>query len=234
MIKIGICDDGKNVCAEIENTILSYAKAKNIQIEILAWYSGESFCEYLKQGKEVDILFLDIEMFELSGLEVGSYIRKTLDNREMQIVYIFSHTSYAQQLFKTQPLDFLEKPVMEADIIEVLELGMKILRRRSEKFKFQCGKELYQIAYGEIIFFFSSGRKINIVTTKGEYTFYGKLKEIQRELPPEFLVIHQSYIVNKEHISRYAYEYVETDNNMKLTISQKYRKQVRESLLKED
>ncbi len=234
MYRIGICDDAENVCAEIENRILSYAKASGLQAEVLVWYSGESLCEYLQQEKDVDILFLDIELLSLTGIDVGGYIRNTLDNRRMQIVYISSHAAYAQQLFKTQPLDFLVKPISEADLIAVLELGIKILRRKNEKFQYHYGKEFYQISYGDILYFFSTGRKISIATTNGKKNFYGKLKEIKKGLPPEFIAIHQSYVVNKDFISRYTYENVEMVDGTEFTISQAYRKQVRESILKEN
>ena len=61
----------------------------------------------------------------------------------------------------------------------------------------------------------------------------GKLKNIIKELPEDFLVIHKSYVVNKQRIARYTYETVELDNGRVLTISQAQRKQVREKLLKE-
>ena len=60
-----------------------------------------------------------------------------------------------------------------------------------------------------------------------------ELKNIIKELPEDFLVIHKSYVVNKQRIARYTYETVELDNGRVLTISQAQRKQVREKLLKE-
>ena len=53
--------------------------------------------------------------------------------------------------------------------------------------------------------------------------FYGKLKNIIKELPEDFLVIHKSYVVNKQRIARYTYETVELDNGRVLTISQAQR-----------
>ena len=111
MYNIGICDDGENICASIENMILQYAEEKKIKTDIKLWYSGEGLCNFLKQGGHLDILFLDIELFELTGIEVGSFIRNKMEDRGMQIIYISGKSSYAQKLFKTQPMDFLVKPI---------------------------------------------------------------------------------------------------------------------------
>ncbi len=136
MYDIGICDDGENICTSIENMLLQYAGENNIQITVNIWYTGEGLKDYLKAGNHLDILFLDIELFKITGIEVGNYIRKQLDDRGMQIVYISGKASYAQQLFKTQPLDFLVKPILQEQINETIETAVRIINKKKEKFEF--------------------------------------------------------------------------------------------------
>ncbi len=62
---------------------------------------------------EYDILFLDIELFRMTGIEAGDFIRNRLEDRSMQIIYISGKSSYARELFKTQPMDFLVKPITQ-------------------------------------------------------------------------------------------------------------------------
>ena len=171
---------------------------------------------------------MDIELFEVSGIDAGIFIRKQMENHTMQIIYISGKQSYAQQLFKVQPMDFLVKPIEEEKIEETLALALKIVGGNTKRFK-----EYYYVSYGDILCFVSDGRKVRLLTTSGEKEFYGKLKNIIKELPEDFLVIHKSYVVNKQRIARYTYETVELDNGRVLTISQAQRKQVREKLLKE-
>jgi len=113
MYDIGICDDGKNTCAFIENMLSQCAAQKAIPMNVRVWYTGEGLRNYLADGGHLDILFLDIELFKMTGIEVGSYIRNELDNMGLQIIYISGKPSYAQQLFKTQPMDFLVKPITQ-------------------------------------------------------------------------------------------------------------------------
>lgn len=234
MYNIGICDDGKNVCTSIENMLLQYAKEKNIQVDTNVWYSGESLRDYLVSGGYLDMLFLDIELFKMTGIEAGSYIRNQLDNMRLQIVYISGKASYAQQLFKTQPLDFLVKPILQEQIDEVMDMALKIIKKRNERFEFQQGKEYYYVPMGDIVYMVSERRKIKVVTMKAAFEFYGKLKEAAKCLSEDFIMIHQSYIINMEYVFRYTYEMVELMDGTILTISPANRKLVRDKLLRED
>lgn len=236
MYRIGICDDGVGICSAIENMIQKYIGEHGLQAEIDIWNSGEKLCEYLGQGIFLDILFLDIELMKLTGVEVGNFIRNRLGDRGMQIVYISGKESYALKLFKTQPLDFLVKPITQSQINEVLELGIQILDKNAEKFEFQKGKDYYYIPYGEILYFTSEGRKIRIHNAGKErkLEFYGKMAELEKNLPKEFQRIHQSCIVNCSHVLRFSYECVELEDGCILPISKTYRKKIRDIILEEN
>lgn len=232
MYSIGICDDGVNTCASLEEMVQLYAEKNKLKMDTKVWYTGEDLCKYLEQGGHLDILFLDIELIKLTGIQVGGFIRNRLEERGMQIIYISNKSSYAQELFKTQPMDFLVKPITMQQIGDSLELAIKLLEKNAERFEFQNGRNYYYISYGEIIYFESEGRKIKIVAVGADKEFYGAIGELEKKLPKEFLKIHQSYMVNKTHVVRYTYETVEMDNNTILSISKAYRKQVRERLLR--
>lgn len=234
MYHIGICDDGQNVCSQIEEMLIHYAKENNVKIEVNVWYTGESLKDYLSQGNHLDILFLDIELFKLTGIEVGDYIRNCLDNMGMQIIYISGKASYAQQLFRTQPLDFLVKPILQEQVDDVMGRALGSIKKRKERFEFRIGKDYYYVPMGEIIYFESEGRKIKVVTAKKRFEFYGKLKDVNSNLNEDFIMIHQSSIVNRNFIFRYAYETVELLDGTILTISIPYRKRIREILLKDE
>ena len=234
MYNIGICDDGENICTSIETMLLQYAREKKIQVDTNVWYTGEGLRDYLVSGGYLDILFLDIELFKMTGIEVGAYIRNQLDNMGLQIVYISGKSSYAQQLFKTQPLDFLVKPILQEQINEVMDLALKIAKKRNERFEFQQGKDYYYIPMGDIVYLESKGRKVKVVTMKAAFDFYGKLKNVAKGLPENFIAIHQSYIINKEYVFRYTYEMVELVDGTILTISLANRKLVRDKLLRDE
>jgi DNA-binding LytR/AlgR family response regulator len=73
-------------------------------------------------------------------------------------------------------------------------------------------------------------KKIIIVKTDGEEEFYGKLKSIVDKLPDNFIMIHQSYIINQTYVSEYCYETVKMVNGKNLNISKPYRKETRSKI----
>lgn len=227
MYRIGVCDDDKILCALLEEQLHGLSVELAIKFEIDVWYSGESLEDDLKKGIGLDILFLDIELLQKNGIEVGTFIRDELEDTDTHIVYISSKESYAMQLFQVQPFDFLIKPISEDKLKMVINRSMK--RKRSEEscFEYQKGSQFFRIPVKEILYFMSMDKKILIIKRNGQEEFYGKLKKILNQLPADFLMIHQSYIIHQEYVSEYSYESVKMMNGDVLSISKPYRKEVR-------
>lgn len=106
MIQIAIADDENTVCSQTERDLLQIAEELHIQVEIDVFYSGRQLCDHIKDGKIYDVIFLDIEMDDVSGLMASEYIRKTMQDDGVQIVYISGKTQYAMKLFNTVRLIF--------------------------------------------------------------------------------------------------------------------------------
>ena len=139
--KIGICDDEKNTCMEIEKMVCEYAKQNMMELETFLWHTGEALCEAIEETR-LDLLFLDIELVTTSGIEVGRYIRNKLENHEIAIAYISSKSSYAMELFKIRPIDFLIKPIRYEDVAEIIGEALKLHRRNKQIFEYHA-KGLY-------------------------------------------------------------------------------------------
>lgn len=232
MYKIGICDDEKGTCAELEKILYRYAKNRGLKCDINIWYTGEELCEYLRRENTLDILFLDIELVSTDGIKVGNFIREELENIETDIVYISSNSSYAMNLFRIQPIDFLIKPLDERRIEEVMLRAIKQYERKKQMFDYQIKGCFYKLHCKEILYFYSENKKITIVTRGEKSVFNGKLKEVAKRLPHNFVLIHQSFIVNLDYVEECTYEMVRMQDKAELNISQPYRKSVREQIMK--
>lgn len=101
MFKIAVCDDESAICSQIENIIVSNRKSFLKSVEIEVFYSGKDLCEFIEKGHDFDLIFLDIEMDNLSGVEAGKIIREKLDNQAIQIVYVSGKENYRKVLAKT-------------------------------------------------------------------------------------------------------------------------------------
>lgn len=231
VLRIGICDDEKGTCASLEDMLYEYGKGQGIKLDISVWYTGESLCDYLCKKNTIDILFLDIELISTNGIKVGNFIRDELDNIETSIIYISSKSSYAMNLFRIQPLDFLIKPLVKEKIEDVMERSLKIYERKNQLFEYYSQGYNYKVPFKDIIYFYSQNKKINIVLKDKEMQFNGKLKNIVDLVPHNFLLIHQSYLINLDFILECSYEIVKMKNGDLLSISQPYRKVVREQIM---
>ncbi|MDD3278163.1 MAG: LytTR family DNA-binding domain-containing protein [Lachnospiraceae bacterium] len=233
MYKIAVCDDEKSTCMEVEKLIREYCKNHCIRIDTAVFYSGKSLCDYLEHSDEFELLFLDIELPDVNGVNVGKFIRSNIENERMGIVYISSKASYALQLFQNQPLDFLIKPILYTDIEKVMKVFFKKSGIAAKSFECLIDKVYHRVPFSEIVYFNSSDKKITIFLISGKScTFYGKLVDVMGKLPREiFLLIHKSYIVNHLYVVEYTYEWVKMINGDIINISKGNRKTVREQLL---
>ena len=168
----------------------------------------------------------------MNWVNLVAKIRTELQNEKTHIVYISAKSEYAMELFAVRPLNFLIKPVQEQDIIKNLEKAIKLSQYYDDYIKFQRGSELYSVAYGEVRYFSTTGRKVEIHTTSVDLDFYGKLDDVQAKTPPGFIRIHKSYLIHETYVKKWEYEMVVMDQGEQLSISPRYRKAVREMLMK--
>ena len=166
IMRVVICDDEKVTCSEIEKMLSFFAFEKCIKLEVDVFFDGDTLTEYLKKEKAPDILFLDIELPGMNGVEVGKYIRDILRNTDMFMIYISSKKEYALELFQNQPFDFLIKPIKKERLYHVMEKIFSIIGKNECNFEYKNQGNSYRIMYKDILYFQSDGRKINIVMEK--------------------------------------------------------------------
>lgn len=231
MFHIGICDDHRGTCGELEEMLCAYGKRQGIRQDINVWYSGEELCGYLKAENHVlDVLFLDIELQTTDGIQVGRFIREKLDNLDTIIIYISAKSSYAMELFQAQPLDFLIKPLTEEKLQRVMEQVQRLTEKRKAIFEYFSNGFYFKVLLKDIQYFYSENKKVHMVLINGEKEFNGKLREVGKKFPVSFIQIHQSYLVNFDYIEQCSYDSVKMKNGETLSISQPYRKAVKEQL----
>ena len=195
---IGICDDEKGTCAQLEEWCYDYGKKNGLDIEVYVWYTGESLCDDVSSKKiRLDMLFLDIELISTDGIKVGKFIRDELENLEIAIVYISSKSSYAMNLFRVQPIDFLIKPIEKEKLMEVIICGIKLHERKKQVFEYCVKGYNYKVSYKDIVYFYSRDKKINIVLKNEERQFNGKLKNIAKAVPHNFILIQKVYLYHQ-------------------------------------
>lgn len=230
MFKIAICDDEYKTCSDIENTIQDFFARRGESCETEVWYSSESLCRDISTFNP-DILFLDIELPAENGVFAGKYIRDDLHKDTMNIVYISHKTNYALELFKIHPYDFLVKPISAEQICSTIEKILKLDEIQNREFRFAYNKTNYMVPYGEIMYFSSWNKTVNIHKANGEtLKYYDKLNNIQGTLPLQFVRISKSYIVNMKYITSWKYNLVVLNDGVELNIAQSHRTTFKQSI----
>ena len=231
MVKVAICDDEVSQCAELEKEIIRFFDERAEECEVEVWYDGRSLCSQIGEYNP-EILFLDIELPGDNGVYVGKYIRETLENDRMNIVFISHKTSYALELFQIHPYDFFVKPIDVKVLHSTLEKILHLEEVQKKKFKYTVNKENRSVPYGEIMYFSSMNKTVTINKVDGETeSYYGKLSDIIPELPFQFVVVSKSFIVNIKYIKTWKSDLLVLENNKEISIAQSRRADFKKAIL---
>ena len=224
MFKIAIVDDEDLICSQVETILLNLAKNYCIRVEIDIYNSGNRFRDCLNNGEFYDVVFLDIEMQGLSGLDEST-----------QIIYISGKSEYAVEVFDYDPIHFLTKPLTEEKIEKSFKKLMKRLNLEAKAFAYKIGNDVHKVAIKDILYFENEKRKIIIYYKDQKARFYGSLENIEQQFQNcDFLRIHKSYFINRLHVRKFTYETVEMSNHIVLPISQSRRSEIRALQLEYD
>ena len=224
--RIGICDDEQLTCSELENYINEIFGCKDDKAEIYVWNSGEALKKDISNGVKIDILFLDIELLDSNGIELGKYIRNYMKNMSMNIVYISSMTEYAMELFKIHPYDFVVKPFDKNEIENLIDEMCGYYKQDNKHFKYCVYGKTNMVMMRDIKYFESRGRHIIINLVDNQSIQYvGQLKNEIKKLPLNFVEIGKSYIINLKHMKECHVSYVVMDDGKELGISNRIKRE---------
>lgn len=231
MLKIAVCDDDPVMVEQVKLLIKDTLFQSPLPYAVEGFLSGEALLKRLYEGKFFDIIYLDISMEGISGVEVGKEIREQIRDRRTLLIFMTSFEERAREVFECNTFRFLSKPVNREKFAEYLKsacLHLGIKEQKHLKFKAVRGEEM-SVPFDDIVYLESTGRVIQLVTVSGRYHFYGKLREIAKNFREEdFIRIHNSILVNFDYISKMCYESVVLENGEIKDISGPKRKAVRE------
>ncbi|MCQ4638199.1 LytTR family DNA-binding domain-containing protein [Anaerovorax odorimutans] len=199
MIKIAICDDEKELRQDLSQILSRSLDLRGIEYEILKFSCGEQLLAQAKrQGP--DILFLDIEMDQMDGMTAAKELRKA--GSRAVIIFITAYPDYVFQGYEVRALNYILKPYKEEKVLSVLYQALEELRVSADLYYVVRQKSgTIRLLLNDTRYFFSERRMITAVTGTGPVLFYGKLDDLELELPQFFVRIHNRYLVNLNYIS---------------------------------
>ena len=228
MIRIAIVDDDVQICSHIEKYMLNFSVKHNRKVEVEPYTSSSAFFKAISENNEVyDLIFLDIELDEKTGIDIAEFIRYVKHDELQQIIYISGNSSYSISLHDTHPLDFIVKPIHDEQLEKVIVRYLKISGHWTDTFSYQIGGDIINVKISDIRFFSVVNKEIIIHTTTGEESFRGSLHDIEQQLRQyNFLYIHRSYLVNSIYIKIFEYDQVILSDKTKLPIGSSRRVEI--------
>lgn len=198
MIKVAVCDDEEQVCIKLINMIKTFFNELERQVWVAEFREGNGL---LKSNIHFDIIFLDIDMPEMDGIETAKKLR-TWDVSS-KIIYVTHYNQYKGKAYKVHAFDYIKKPISDGEIFNVLKEAIYYLDNTSIKHKYAFTTEdgILTLDLDDIYYFEYASRKVIINTSKGKYIATYSLKELIEKFGPfNFLSPHKSFIVNMIYI----------------------------------
>jgi len=208
--------------------VVQHHISKIASVELVThFYNAIDALKFLEQNP-IDLVFLDINMPNMSGLEL-------LDELQLkpQVIFTTAYAEFAIESYNYNAVDYLLKP-FEFDrfqmAIHKAEERLASLKLQNQFFFIKDGFKNIKIAFDDILFVKGSGNYLDITTKKKVHVPRMTFTEIIAKLPAShFLRVHQSYIVNINHIDRIENNHIHI-KNYQIAISSRYKETIAKQL----
>ena len=216
MIHIAICDDEKHMSDHIRAMVSDFFRKKNREIYFRTFSSGE---ELLSYDGQIDILFLDIQMNGMDGMETARKLRASKFRGFLIFITVLKEMVF--QSFEVQAYDYLVKPVYDKQFEKTMERLYASMQNASEdSLLVQKGYEGRIIREEEIIFCEIIDRKIYLNLASGEVVdYYERIENLETKLGSHFFRCHRSYLINLKHLKGYKNGTACMDNGKEVPVS---------------
>ncbi|HWK07100.1 MAG TPA: response regulator transcription factor [Puia sp.] len=208
MIKLGclIIDDEPNAGQLLQDYI---AKVPYLTLKGTCFDALEAL-EFLGHSP-ADLIFLDINMPGLSGMELVNILPK-----EQKVIFTTAYSEYALESYQYNVVDYLLKPITFARFMMAVAKAADNLSAAPqpvEEYLFvKSDKQMIRVNFRDILYFEALKEYICVHTKNQKIITYKRMKELADRLPAQFTRIHNSYIVNGDHIAKVEGNFVLIDN----------------------
>ncbi len=193
-----ICEDEEVQRDKINKYVRMLLGETHIAYEILEFESGEQLLNIYPS--RVDIIFLDIKMKKLSGMDTAKKIR-TFDT-EAEIIFITGLSQFMQQGYEVNARRYLTKPIKYEVFMQQVRPCIEAIINRQEKYIWvRSLHSAYRVRVDAILYAETYGRQVNIYTTHQVYPTYMQISLIEKELKEEnFFRCQKSCLINLSYV----------------------------------
>lgn len=198
-MKIAICDDIKEYRNTIKCYVHEFFKMKDLKCEVNEFDNGKAL---LMSDNRYDILFLDIELGDINGIEIAKQIQTTYSSTI--ILIITSHNEYLDDAMDIKVTRYIDKPISQTRVFSALNKSLELINQQFIVLH-TIDNRIVRIKVTDIVYAEAKLKRVSVATLQnGIITIKESLKVIRNKLPEtSFATPHNSYVVNLDHIGTY-------------------------------
>ena len=229
-LKIAICDDDTSQRGFLKEIVTSWAGKCRHPIELKEYANAKSFLFDYEEEKDFDILLLDVEMPEISGIELAKIVRR--ENTSVQIIFVTGFYEYFSDGFDVSALHYLIKPADAAKLNPVLDKAVHNLRYRQRSVLLTTGEGDIKVSLADILYVESENVYILVHTPDETYRTRMSLAKFAEQLDETFFKVHRSFIVGLKYIKKITRTEITMSNGDTVPISRGLYDEVHGALVK--
>ena len=225
-MKIFICDDELKILSDISAKVRSLLP----EADISEFTGGNALLEAICENS-CDILLLDIDMPEISGLDIAS--RLTDPANKPLLVFVTSHDELVYDSLQFHPFGFVRKSYMDKELPRILADCVSELKSREKHFCFHTASADVKLQLDEIMYFESDGNYLKLFVKDGVYRFRDTLSAVDNTLSDSgFIRIHKGFLVNQAAVKMLASDEAELINGVRIPIGRSYGEAAKKQLMR--
>lgn len=229
-MRLLVCDDDKITVQKISNLISSHCQSKGRFPTILESTDPKS----VDITKEFDVAFLDIDMPQMSGIELARRLHNLQSNTI--IIFITNFIQYAPEGYEVGAFRYLMKDQISEKLIGYFDLAIKERTKRLRVVTIEINGEHIDVPISHILYMESNARIITMHLTgnsRSIYQFYGNMSDLEQKFEiMGFLRVHKSYLVNMEYIEVFQCKKLELKNGIRIPSSERKYSELKQHYLK--
>lgn len=225
-LRIFICDDERRMLSMIAQKVSECLPESDIRV----FSSGSDLLQCL-QTQVCDILLLDIDMPDITGLEIAGKL--SLFEKRPLLLFVTSHDELVYDSFQYHPFTFLRKSSFDREMQAALEDCVRELQHRERNFCFRWeGKQVF-LLLSELFYFEAEGNYLKVFSKTGQYRFRSTITSVENTLAGcGFIRIHKGFLINQAAVRLFNAKEVELFDGTTLPIGKSYAKTAEEQFLR--